>query len=79
MQAADDVANGLADSLLAEAPVGAELTSVALFIDEESAQARCMLPRCKWQSSEVMYRNYLHSWHTQTCDIRKVYDRTMAR
>lgn len=37
-RAADDVANGLADSLLAEAPVGAELTSIALFIDEESTQ-----------------------------------------
>ena len=44
VQAADDVANGLADSLLAEAPVGAELTSIALFIDEESTQARfCLL------------------------------------
>ena len=43
VQAADDAANGLAVSLLAEVPVGTELTFVALFIDEESAQARFLL------------------------------------
>ncbi|KAK9844073.1 hypothetical protein WJX81_003775 [Elliptochloris bilobata] len=37
-RAADDAANGLGSSLLTEVPVGAELTSAALFIDEASVQ-----------------------------------------
>ncbi len=44
MQAANDAANGLAGALLTEAPIGAKLTSVALFIDGESTQARLLLP-----------------------------------
>jgi hypothetical protein len=36
----DDAANGIGSSMLTEAPVGAKLTAVALFIDEASAQAR---------------------------------------
>ena len=44
MQAANDAANGLAGLLLTEAPIGAKLTSVALFIDGESTQARLLLP-----------------------------------
>ncbi len=64
MQAADDVANGLADSLLAEAPVGAELTSIALFIDEESAQARfCLLNANCGNQARLCTVLYLHSWH----------------
>ena len=40
VQAADDAANGLGSTLLSEIPVGASLTSAALFIDETSSQVR---------------------------------------
>lgn len=40
VQAADDAANGLAGALLTAAPVGAKLTSAALFIDVASSEAR---------------------------------------
>ncbi len=48
-QAVDDAANGIGSSMLTEAPVGAKLTAVALFIDEASAQARaCPAPAGVW-------------------------------
>ena len=40
MQAAGDAANGLGSTLVSEVPVGAALTSAALFIDLSSAQVR---------------------------------------